>query len=512
MFRQILKGLPIAAVALGISTGAALAGKANDTLTWVTDRESPVVDPYYNRTRELVIIGNTAWDGLLFRDLKSGKFVPLLAKSYKWVDNVTLDFELRENVKFHDGSSFGPEDVIYTVDFTTNKDNGVVTLKNTSWMKSAEKTGPNSVRIHLHKPFPAALAYLAQAVPILNAGHYDNAPMTQDGKKDFGAVKPNGTGPYKITEIVPGEKIVMVRNDDYFEGSPKGKPAIKNLVYRTIKEMNTQMAELLTGGVDWIWDVPKDQAEKLSASGQVDIVNAKTMRISYLAFDVDGSSDNKAFKDLRVRQAFAHAINRESIVKNLVGEAAAVINTPCHPDQVACAQDVSGYEYDPAKAKKLLAEAGYPDGFEFDIYAYRQREFTEAVISDLAKIGVKAKLNFMQYRKLRGLAQNGVTPVHHMTWGSYSIPDASACAGVFFSGGKDDPANDPKVNELINKAGNLTDQGEREKLYSEAFNMIAKNVYWLPMFTYAKNYAYNKDLSIETTSDEIPRFYTAKWK
>ncbi|HCS69792.1 MAG TPA: ABC transporter substrate-binding protein, partial [Rhodospirillaceae bacterium] len=284
MFRQILKGLPIAAVALGISTGAALAGKANDTLTWVTDRESPVVDPYFNRTRELVIIGNTAWDGLLFRDLKSGKFVPLLAKSYKWVDNVTLDFELRENVKFHDGSSFGPEDVIYTVDFTTNKDNGVVTLKNTSWMKSAEKTGPNSVRIHLHKPFPAALAYLAQAVPILNAGHYDNAPMTQDGKKDFGAVKPNGTGPYKITEIVPGEKIVMVRNDDYFEGSPKGKPAIKNLVYRTIKEMNTQMAELLTGGVDWIWDVPKDQAEKLSASGQVDIVNAKTMRISYLAF------------------------------------------------------------------------------------------------------------------------------------------------------------------------------------------------------------------------------------
>ncbi|MAO55312.1 MAG: ABC transporter substrate-binding protein [Rhodospirillaceae bacterium] len=511
MIRQIMKGLPIAAVALGISTGAALAGKANDTLTWVTDRESPVVDPYFNRTRELVIIGNTAWDGLLFRDLKSGDFVPNLAKSYKWVDNVTLDFELREGVKFHDGSSFGPEDVIYTVNFTTNKDNGVVTLKNTSWMKSVEKTGPMSIRIHLEKPFPAALAYLAQAVPILADGHYDNAPVTQDGKKDFGAVKPNGTGPYKITDIVPGEKIVMVRNDDYFDGSPKGKAAIKNLVYRTIKEMNTQMAELLTGGVDWIWDVPKDQAEKLKASGQVDVVNAKTMRISYLAFDVDGSSNVKAFKDKRVRQAFAHAINRESIVKNLVGEAAAVINTPCHPDQVGCVQDVSGYDYDPEKAKALLKEAG-AEGLEFDIYAYRQREFTEAVISDLAKVGVKAKLNFMQYRKLRGLAQNGVTPVHHMTWGSYSIPDASACAGVFFSGGKDDPANDPKVNELINKAGNVTDLGERKALYKEAFQTISSEIYWLPMFTYAKNYAYNKDLSIETTSDEIPRFYTAKWK
>lgn len=513
MIRQILKGLPVAIVAMGIGSGVAMAGKANDTLTWVTDRESAVVDPYFNRTRELVIIGNTAWDGLLFRDLKSGKFVPLLAKSYKWVDNVTLDFELRDDVKFHDGSSFGPEDVIYTVEFTTNKDNGVVTLKNTNWMKSAEKTGPNSVRIHLHKPFPAALAYLAQAVPMLNAGHYDKAPVTKDGKKDFGAVAPNGTGPYKITEIVAGEKIVMERNENYFEGSPKGKPAIKNLVYRTIKEMNTQMAELLTGGVDWIWDVPKDQAERLKDSGQVSVVNAKTMRISYLAFDVDGSSNVKAFKDKRVREAIAHAINRESIVKNLVGEAATVINTPCHPDQVGCVQDgIHNWEYDPEKAKKLLAEAGYPNGFEFDIYAYRQREFTEAVISDLAKIGVKAKLNYMQYRKLRGLAQNGVTPVHHMTWGSYSIPDASACAGVFFSGGKDDPANDPKVNELINKAGNLTDLSEREALYKDAFNMISKNVYWLPMFTYAKNYAYNKSLSIETTSDEIPRFYTAEWK
>ncbi|MEQ8506471.1 MAG: ABC transporter substrate-binding protein [Rhodospirillales bacterium] len=512
MIRQILKSLPVAIVAMGIGSGVAMAGKANDTLTWVTDRESAVVDPYFNRTRELVIIGNTAWDGLLFRDLESGKFVPLLAKSYKWVDNVTLDFELRDDVKFHDGSSFGPEDVIYTVDFTTNKDNGIVTLKNVNWMKSAEKTGPNSVRIHLHKPFPAALAYLAQAVPMLNAGHYDKAPVTKDGKKDFGAVAPNGTGPYKITEIVAGEKIVMERNDNYFDGSPKGKPAIKNLVYRTIKEMNTQMAELLTGGVDWIWDVPKDQAERLKDSGQVSVVNAKTMRISYLAFDVDGSSNVKAFKDQRVREAIAHAINRESIVKNLVGEAAAVINTPCHPDQVGCVQDVHNWDYDPEKAKKLLAEAGYPNGFEFDIYAYRQREFTEAVISDLAKIGVKAKLNYMQYRKLRGLAQNGVTPVHHMTWGSYSIPDASACAGVFFSGGKDDPANDPKVNELINKAGNLTDLSEREALYKDAFNMISKNVYWLPMFTYAKNYAYNKSLSIETTSDEIPRFYTAKWK
>ena len=158
MIRQIMKGLPIAAVALGVYSGAALAGKSDDTLVWATDRESAVADPYYNRTRELVIIGNTVWDNLLLRNTKTGKYEPNLAKSFKWVDNVTLDFELRDDVKFHDGSSFGPEDVIYTVDFTTKKEHGVVTLKNVDWMKKVEKTGPHSIRIHLDKPFPAALA------------------------------------------------------------------------------------------------------------------------------------------------------------------------------------------------------------------------------------------------------------------------------------------------------------------------------------------------------------------
>ena len=512
MLRHILKGLPIAAVALGISAGAAMAGKANDTLVWATDRESAVADPYYNRTRELVIIGNTVWDNLLLRNPKTGDYEPNLAKSFKWVDPVTLDMELRTDVKFHDGSPFGPEDVIYTVAFTTNKDHGVVTLKNVDWMKSVEKTGPSSIRIHLHKPFPAALAYLGQAVPIIKRGHYDNAPQTKEGKPDYAAVKPNGTDPYMITEVVPGEKIVMKKYAGYHKGGPKGTPQIGNLVYRTIKEGNTRIAELMTGGIDWIWDVPKDQAEKLKASGQVTVENAKTLRISYIAFDVDGSAGIKAFQDVRVRRAFAHAINRQSIVDNLIGKPSQVINTPCHPDQTGCVQDVKGWSYDPAKAKQLLKEAGYEKGFEFPIHAYREREFTEAVISDLAKVGIKAKLNFMQYKALREVAQKGETAAHHMTWGSYSIPDASGCAGVFFSGGKDDPANDPKVIELITKAGNVTDLAHRKALYKQAFEIISDQVYWLPMFTYAKFYAYNKNLDMTITSDEIPRFYTAKWK
>ena len=510
MLKRFMQSLPLVAVTAAVACGPALAGKSNDTLVWSTDREATVVDPYYNNTRELVIIGQTVWDMLLFRNLDSGEYEPLLATSYKWIDNVTLEFELRDDVVFHDGSTFDADDVVYTVNFVSNKDNGVLTFQNVGWMKSAEKLGSHKVRLNLHKPFPAALPYLSNAVAIMPSGHYDDAPEAADGKKDYGAVKPVGTGPYKVVEVKPGESITMARNENYFKGGPKGTPAIGGLVFRTLKEMNTQIAELLTGGVDWIWDVPKDQAEKLAT--RVQAVNAPTMRVSYIQFDVNGKSGTDIFTNKTVREAFAHAVDREAIAKNLVGGASVVTHSACHPVQFGCAQDVTQWPYDPELAKSKLAEAGYPDGFEFDLYAYRQREYTEAVIGDLAKVGIKANLKFMQYRALRDLVWKNETPVNHMTWGSNSIPDVSAITSHFFTGGRDDFAKDPEVIEALKAADTSTDTAFREENYKKALAKISGELYWLPMFTYAKYYVFSNDLDFTPTPDEIPRFYTAKWK
>ena len=507
--------LPTAA-ALAASAGLwctpALAGKSDDTLNWATDREVAVVDPYYNNTRELVVMGHLGWDALLFRNLETGDYEPLLATAWNWVDNLTMDLELRQGVVFHDGSSFGSEDVVYTINHVTSEDSGVLTPKNVSWMKSAEALGPYSVRIHLANPFPAALAYLSNAVFIMPEGHYDSAPTAADGKKDYGAVSANGTGPYRFVSVKAGDNVLWEKNDTYMEGSPKGQPSIGNIRFRTIKEMNTQIAEMLTGGLDWMWDVPKDQAERLEESGQVTVENAKTMRVSYLAFDVDGDSGQTFFTDKRLRAAVAHAIDREAITRNLVGPASVVIHSACHPDQFGCTQDVPKWPYDPDKARALLAEAGHPDGFEFDIYAYRQREYTEAVIGDLKKVGIEAKLTFLQYRALRDLVWEGKTPVNHMTWGSSSIPDVSAITSHFFSGGRDDPAKDPEVVAWVAEGDSSTNPDDREAAYKKALERISGELYWLPMFTYAKYYVYAKDLDFQTTSDEIPRFYAAKWR
>ena len=119
----------------------AMAGKSNDTLVWATDREIAVIDPYYNNTRELVVMGHLGWDALLFRDIDTGEFKPLLATGYKWVDNLTLEFDLRKGVKFHDGSDFDAEDVVYTINHVSKKENGVLSYKNVKWMKNAEKLG-----------------------------------------------------------------------------------------------------------------------------------------------------------------------------------------------------------------------------------------------------------------------------------------------------------------------------------------------------------------------------------
>jgi peptide/nickel transport system substrate-binding protein len=258
--------------------------------------------------------------------------------------------------------------------------------------------------------------------------------------------------------------------------------------------------------------VPKDQAERLEANPSIVVENAKTLRVSYLAFDVHGISGQKFFTDKRVRRAVAHAIDREAIAKNLVGPASVVVHSACHPDQFACTQDVQKYEYNPEKAQRLLAEAGHPRGFEFDLYAYREREYTEAVIGDLAKVGLRARLNFLQFTAFQQAVHNGRAPMDHGTWGSNSIPDTSAITAHFFSGGPDDQARDPEVIKGIAEADSQTDSSTRVELWAKVHQRIAAEAYWVPMFTYAKYYAFSKDLDFTPTTDEIPRFYAAKWK
>lgn len=503
------KLLPVSIAALlALGSQSALANKSDDTLVYASNSWPENVSPYHNNLREGVILSHLAWDTLIYRDPATGKYLPMLATDWEWKDSTHLVFHLRKDVKFQNGDAFTADDVAFTFNYGLSPESKVVTLQNINWIKQVNKIDDYTVEFELPQPFPAALEYLSGPLPIYPEKYFEKVGLAGFNKA------PIGTGPYQITKVVSGESVEMKLNPNYFKESPIKKPTIGHLKFVLIPDPDTQLAQLMTGQVDWIWRVPSDQAEQLKAMPNLSVLSSETMRVGYLQLNSLGTdSENSPFKDVKVREAVNYAINRDGLAHALVRGGSRPLYTPCFPDQFGC--DVSAakkYEYDPAKAKALLAEAGYTDGFDTDIYAYRDREYAEAVIGDLRKVGIKAKLHYMNYAALRDALRSGKVPIAFQTWGSYSINDASAIISVYFKGGADDGDKDEQVKEWLDTADTSVDPEVRKEFYKKAITKITDNAYWAPMFSYTSNYAFTSDLNFKAYPDELPRFWEASWK
>jgi len=160
----------------------------------------------------------------------------------------------------------------------------------------------------------------------------------------------------------------------------------------------------------------------------------------------------------------------------------------------------------------LLAAAGYPNGFDTDLWAYRERDYAESIIGDLRKVGIRARLHFVQYPVLRTEIYAGRAPLTFQAWGSFSINDASAFVGNFFEGGPDDTSKDPQVIALLHTADSTVDKAERKQKYAQALQRIGEQAYMAPLFSYSANYAFTSDLKFAAQADELPRFVQASWK
>lgn len=503
MINKDLGAAILAAVGVTFAGGGALAGKADDTLTVAFPRQLETLDAYGATAREAIILARHIWDSLLYRDQQSGEYVGNLATGYEWVDSLTIDFTLRENVTFHNGEPFDADDVVHTLNWASNPESGVQSQGNVNWIENVEKTGPYSVRLHLKRPFPAALEYLSGPLVI-----YPNEYFEKVGARGMGT-DPVGTGPYRLEEIRDGTTYVLKANENY-HGGPKGNPSIGTVVWRTIPDQSTQFAELLSGGVDWIWQVPPEQSKALT--GRFQVVDAQTMRIGFLNLDAAGRSGENPLVDKRVRQALNHAINRQGIVDALVQGAAQVVHTACFPTQFGCDQDVTVYDYDPERARELLAEAGYPDGLTLPFYAYRDRVFAEAIIGDLRAVGIEVDFSFLNYAALRDRSQAGEVPMQLLAWGSYSVNDVSAVTSHYFRQGSDDYARDTTVAGLLESGDSSIDPDRRRSDYSKALKIIADEAYWVPLWSYSTNYVFTEELNFTPNEDEVTRFYAASWK
>ena len=485
----------------------AQAGKAENSVSFAYDQAPESIDPYFNNVRIGVIIGHHVWDTLIYRDPKTNEYQGLLATAWRQVDDRTLEFDLRQGVTFHNGEPFDADDVVHTLNFIADPANKVVTQTNVSWIEGAEKLGPHKVRLTTKEPFPAAIEYLAGPIAIHPNEYY--AEVGPEGQNK----EPVGTGPYKVTSYDPGKSVTLERNENYFAGSPKGTPEIAGLAIRFIPDRQTQMAEVLSGGIDFIMHVPADQAEQVGMVPHLKVVSGETMRIVFLNINSQEDTPNPALKDERVRQALIHAIDRETIVQSIVGEGARVLHTICFPTQFGCTdQGAPRYEYDPEKAKQLLDEAGHPNGLAVDILAYRERNQTEAIINYLREAGISADLEFLQYAAMREQIRNNQAELTHQTWGSFSVNDVSASTPHYFGMGPDDITDDPEVASLLEKGNTSIDPAVRKEAYQKALTIIAEKAYAVPLWSLPVNYVATADLEFQAYPDEIPRFWEMSWK
>ena len=499
----------LAAASLAIAQPA-FAQKSADTLRIQFVDAVPNLDMYFNSQRTGLILAHHAWDMLVHRDPATFEIKPALATDWKFAEDNSLDLTIRQGVKFHDGSTLSADDVVYTINMVANPDSKVATPSNYAWIDKAEKTGDYGVRIKMKRPTPAALEYLAMVTPI-----HPKAYREKVGPEGF-AAKPVGAGPYKIVKNEQGKEVVFERFDDYWAGSPKGKPAIKTLHVRFVPDLATEVTELLAQRTDWIWNINPDQIESINKMPHLQAVRQESMRIGYLQIDAAGRTgkDNPLTK-LKVRQAIWHAIDRQEMANKLVQGGSRVPQAPCFPSQFGCDADAAvKYAYDPAKAKALLAEAGFANGFDIELVTYvAVTSWTAAIQNYLQAVGIRAKITQMQVAPAIQKSWRGEAPLYHGSWGSYSINDVSAIFPVMY--GKDAPDNysrDPELEKLVADGGNTSDPAARKTAYAAAVKLMTDKAYWLPLFTYVNAYAFSKQLEFKTYPDELPRFYFAKWK
>lgn len=352
------------------------------------DSEPNTFDPHHTLGRFSESFMSNVFDGLTLHD-QEGALVPGLATSWEALDDNTWEFKLREGVVFHNGNAFNAESVKFTLDRVLDEERNAPIRPLLENITGVEIIDDYTVHITIAEPdllLPARLAELYGSM-------LDPAYVEENGD-DYIALNPMGTGPYKFVEWVKDDHITLVPNEDYWGEVPQ----VEEIVFRPIEDNGARVAALLAGEVDIINGIPIPQASVVDNYPEVRSVRVPVPRIYYISMDVR----TPPFDDVRVRQAVNYAIDRQAIVDSLFagyGVPAAV----AHPRASwGFNPDLEPYPYDPDRARELLAEAGYPDGFdtEFDTFVGRlpaHDTIAQAVVSQLGEVGINAQVNAFEF-------------------------------------------------------------------------------------------------------------------
>ena len=434
------------------------------------DADVETLDPAMHRSRTVEAVVRNICDGLVARDAQMG-YVPQLASSWEIEGESRWVFHLREGVKFHNGAPFTAEDVKFTIDRI------IGALPDLPPSPREDLLGPVS-GVEVVDPLTVAII-TEGAYPILDKklvfqeicpkGYFEEV-----GPEEFSR-HPVGTGPFRLREWRPGEMILLERFEEYYGGAPEiapvGPAQLAGVIFRPLEEAATRLASLEAGEVEVAVNVPPDQAERVEAIPQAHIASAAGTRTHFVGVNCS----RPPFSDLRVRQAMRHAIDARPIVEQFLLGRARALPGMLTPMAFGADGSLPQPEYDPARARELLREAGYPEGLEvtLDCEATDKRA-AEAIAGGMRAVGIRAEVRVWKKDNLMNQLRRQERAMFLTSWGNSSLDPSGILPVLFHSKGYSNyfGYRNPQVDRLLEEADRSMDEEDRAARYVEVQRIL----------------------------------------
>ena len=512
----------LAAAVLATSALAVSAPAAANTLRWAAQNDILTLDPHSQNHATTNAILMHAYEGLT-RYGVNREVEPGLATKWTYLSPTQVRFELRKGVKFHDGTPFTADDVLFSFE-RIKQPQGTMQIYVTG-ISEVKKINDHTVDLILSAPNPILLRNIIDFRIMSKAwSEKNNTTKVQDYRakeENFASRNVMGTGPYRITGWTPDQRVTMTVNKDWW-GKLDGN--VTEVIYTPIKSDATRVAALLSGDVDLLTDLPTQDVARLRTDSKLKVLDGPEVRTIYLAPDV-GSPELKysnikgknPFADKRVRQALSMTIDRAAIQRTIMRGLSI-------PAGIMVAPGVNGHtpEMDqPARvdvdgAKKLMAEAGYPDGFEVRMNCPNNRyvndeEICQAIVAMWARIGVKASLLAENMATFSQKFQNFDSSLYMLGWGvaTYDAQYTLQSLVRTRTTGADGNFNfsrisDPVVDQLVDAMKTETDVAKRNQMIKDALQRTKDEVLLIPLHHQMRPWAMKAGVTTIHRSDDRP--------
>ncbi len=421
-------------------------------------------------------IQNQMYEGLVRRTADMG-VQPALAEDWEFVDDRTVEFYLRQGVKFHNGDEFTAHDVKFSYERLLDPDFGSPGASRLAMVDidNVEIIDDYTIRIPTKEPFAAILTYLAHSASLI---------ISQSAVEEYGAdfgENPVGTGPFMLKEWRQGDQVVMEKFDDYWGGAAQ----VDELVFRAIPEGTSRTIELETGGVQVSRGIARVDLDRVEDHPNLTLHLYEALRINYMGFN----HETEPFNDVRVRQALAYALDHREIVQAVYGPLGGPASGYLNSNIWAFNPDTYLYDRDLDRARELMAEAGYADGFSTSIAINdddTRRALAEVVSYQLEQLNIECSIEVYEWGAYLDLTGRGDHEIYMLAWLASTGDPHHAMHPLFHSANKGSAGNrqffdNPRVDELLEKGMVETDMDQRMAFYQEAQQILSEEVAWIPL-------------------------------